>query len=187
MEEIWKTIEDYPNYMISNMGRIKSVWFGKERLLRLIMVKGYLMVNLCKNGKGKKFQIHRLVAQAFIPNPDNLPQVNHKDENPKNNCVENLEWCNAKYNANYGNRIDKIKEKIKKPVLQFDNEGNLVQKWDSATTASKTLKIFKTNISNCMKGRRYKTTGGYKWGYIDDYERIPFKVFDLDIYKKKVG
>ena len=77
---------------------------------------GYLYVDLHKNGKHKKFRIHRLVAEAYIPNIDNLPMINHKDENKANNCLQNLEWCDCKYNNNYGTRI----EKIKKQILKFD-------------------------------------------------------------------
>ena len=106
MKEIWLNIEGYSNYMISNYGRVKSLNYrrtGKEKILSLKKdKKGYYYITLCKNGECKTFKVHRLVAKAFIPNPNNYPQVNHKDENPSNNCVENLEWCTNEYNLNYG-------------------------------------------------------------------------------------
>lgn len=109
-EEIWRPIEGYEGlYEVSSYGRVKSVdrydnnnHFRKSELMNFFYVGGYLRVVFSKNGIVKKYLVHRLVAQAFIPNPDNLPQVNHKDENKTNNNVDNLEWCDAKYNRNYG-------------------------------------------------------------------------------------
>lgn len=127
--EIWKDVENFEGlYQISNLGRVKSV----ERVVHVedpkkhrtytkhfpecikattLDSKGYVMVTLKKDGKTSRYRIHRLVAKAFIPNADNLPQVNHKDENKENNCVENLEWCTNDYNNNYGTRISRISEK----------------------------------------------------------------------------
>ena len=112
MEEQWKDIiiekngvtYDYTGlYQVSNLGRVRSLGNDKTRKERILKPKinnkGYLQVILCKNGKVKTFLVHRLVATAFIPNPDNLPVVNHRDENPLNNCVDNLEWCTQKYNV----------------------------------------------------------------------------------------
>ena len=114
MQEIWKDIPGYEGlYMISNLSHVYS--FKLNRLL--IQYKdenGYKDVWLTKDGKGKHYSVHRLVAMTFIPNPDNLPQVNHKDENPSNNCVLNLEWCTAKYNCNYGNHNKNVSKSLKK-------------------------------------------------------------------------
>lgn len=123
MEEIWKNIEDYPNYQISNLGRVKS----KERYARThihnkdgmrkvkeIILKptqnrrGYLRITLFNKNGRRQYFVHRLVAQAFINNDKNLPAINHKDENKLNNCVDNLEWCDNKYNNNYGTRGKRI-------------------------------------------------------------------------------
>ena len=110
MEEIWKDIEGYEGlYQISNLGRVWSV--RKEIYRKPTIVSGYYGVSLTKDGQFDIFTIHRLVAKAFIPNPLNLPQVNHKDENKLNNRVDNLEWCTAKYNSNYGSRNSKIGDK----------------------------------------------------------------------------
>jgi hypothetical protein len=121
MKEIWKEIKDYEGlYQISNLGRVKSlekkVGFRKrkEKILKQHFDKdGYVKVYLCKNSKVKFLSVHRLIAQAFIPNPDELPQINHKDENKANNKIENLEWCTCKYNINYGTRTKRQKETIK--------------------------------------------------------------------------
>ena len=117
-KEIWKDIKGYKGfYMISSYGRIKSLkridnnnHFIRERILKQGDNNGYKHVSLSKNGKTKIFKVHRLVAEAFIPNPNNLPQVNHKDENHSNNCVSNLEYCDALYNDNYGTRNKRISE-----------------------------------------------------------------------------
>lgn len=122
MEEKWLDIKDYEGlYQISNLGKVKSLekkaGFSnrKERILKQHLDKdGYVKVYLCKNNKVKFLSIHRLIAEAFIPNPNNLPQINHKDENKANNKIENLEWCTCKYNINYGTRTKRQKETIKK-------------------------------------------------------------------------
>lgn len=125
MEEIWKDIKGFNGiYQVSNLGRVKSIdrWIeykSKNGNLSRKLIKGkiftdcfdkggYRSVTFSYNSKNYYFSVHRLVAQTFIPNPDNLPQVNHKDENPSNNCVDTLEWCTAKYNNNYGNHNQKL-------------------------------------------------------------------------------
>lgn len=123
MMEEWRTIPGYEGlYEVSNTGRVRSLdrydsrnCFRKGKVLSPVKSNiGYLLVSLCCNGKYKGFTVHRLVAQAFIPNPDNLPEINHKDEDKTNNSVENLEWCDRKYNNNYGSRKDKVRDtKIK--------------------------------------------------------------------------
>lgn len=109
MEEIWKGIKGYEGkYQVSNLGKVKTLNYHrscKERILKnLINTHGYLYVILSKNCICKNLTIHRLVAAAFIDNPENLPEVNHIDENKTNNCVSNLEFCNRKYNINFGTR-----------------------------------------------------------------------------------
>lgn len=163
--ENWKDIPSYEGlYQVSNLGRVKSLNYnhtGKEKILTLKTSKnGYLQIGLSKNGKQKFFLIHRLVAIAFIPNPDNLPQVNHKDECRYNNCVDNLEWCDSKYNCNYGTRNKKLSEINKKTIycIELDTE------FDSITEASEKIGCDRSNISKCLKGKR-KTAGGYHWNW----------------------
>ena len=114
MEEIWKPINDYPGYEISNLGRVKS--YKMDKINGKIMnpyktTKGYLQIDISLDGRARKnrrhLAIHRLVAIAFLPNPNNYPQVNHKDENKENNCVNNLEWCTNDYNCHYGTKIER--------------------------------------------------------------------------------
>ena len=116
IEEIWRPIEGYEGlYEVSNLGRVRSLDRFFYRLHKGKVLSptkdryGYLTVTLNYNGKSKTIKIHRLVAQAFLPNPDNLPQVNHKDEVKSNNCVDNLEWCSAKYNVNFGTRQERYR------------------------------------------------------------------------------
>jgi hypothetical protein len=192
IKEIWKGIEGYENlYQISSEGRVKSLGNNKNRKEKILNGRknrgGYLIVSLCKEGKGKNYLIHRLVANAFLPNPNNLPEVNHKDENPKNNCVENLEWCDRYYNNNYGKHNEKIAKAKSIPVIQFSKTGDFIRRWNSAKEVEMELGFDSSSVTACCKGKRYKSVGGFKWGYADDYERIPFKVFDLEIYEKKVA
>ena len=113
MKEIWKDIEGYEGrYQVSNFGNVKSLNYkhtGEEKIMQSCKDKiGYLHIKLFMNGKPKMYKVHRLVAQAFIPNPNNYPQVNHKDENKTNNHVSNLEFCTPKYNNNYGTHNEKF-------------------------------------------------------------------------------
>ena len=174
--EIWKDIKGYEGYyQVSNFGRVKSIerkvnkWDGirtiNERILKQnLSHNGYYFVSLSKNGKRRTYRVNRLVAEAFIPNPDNLPQVNHKEENKLNNNVENLEWCTSKYNNNYGTHNDKISKRLSKPVLQLDKNGNFIKLWESIMSIERETGFFQGSISNCCKGK-YKTSYGYKWKY----------------------
>ena len=184
MNEIWKEIEGYPNYIISNMGRIKSLNYrrtGKEKIIKGSKNNsGYLSVTLSKKGKMNPYLIHRLVAQAFLDNPDNLSQVNHKNELKDDNRVENLEWCSPQHNINYGTHNEKVAKTNSIPIIQFSKEGNFIQKWESATQVERELGFYNGHISKCCKGK-LKSAYGYKWGYAEEYERIPFKVFDDEL------
>lgn len=181
--EIWKNIEGYPNYQVSNFGNVRSLNYHREGESKILKTslnhKGYQLVSLYKNNKRKTFQVHRLVAQAFIQNPDNLPQVNHKDENKQNNCVDNLEWCDVKYNCNYGSRNQKVIKNLNhktmlgkfgkdnpssKPINQYDLDGSFIRSWDCAYEVKRELGFSQQNICSCLKGR-YKTANGFIWKY----------------------
>lgn len=147
--EIWKQINGYENYMVSNLGNIISITkvsIKRNSKIKGIVFKkiktstniyGYLSVCLYKNGTSKSYKVHRLVAEAFIPNHKNLPQVNHKDENKANNKVTNLEWCDSSYNNNYGTRNEKVKKKISVEIACYDLNGNFVKKYKSIQETKK--------------------------------------------------
>lgn len=101
----WKQIENFPNYSISNTGIVMNT--KKNKQMTIYTRKGYSIVKLSINNKAKEMKVHRLVANAFIPNPNNFPCVNHKDENKSNNNIDNLEWCTYEYNNSYGTRIER--------------------------------------------------------------------------------
>lgn len=166
--EIWKDIEGLDGiYQVSNHGRIKSLrdtiynrktketmTIHREKILKPYKVtKGYLAVDLRNNGKRNTKKVHRIVAMTFIPNPNNLPQVNHKDENKQNNNVDNLEWCTNQYNTNYGTTKKRMAEKIKKKVIQMDANGNIVCEWDSIGEAAESLNVCMDTITAWCNGK----------------------------------
>ena len=162
MDEIWCDIEGYEGlYQISNKGRVKSLYKGSERILKpRDNGRGYLRVQLTKENTSKHIRVHRLVAIAFVSNPHNLPEVNHKDENKKNNCVENLEWCDRRYNVNYGTRNERLSRKI----LQYSKSGEFIREWTGAHEVERILGISHQNITQCCKGKR-KSAGSFIWRY----------------------
>jgi hypothetical protein len=124
--------------------------------------KGYYFVNITNGVRSRRIGIHRLVAQAFIPNPDDKPQVNHINSDKTDNRVENLEWCTNGENQihAYKNGLQKTRE-----VRQYDLSGNFVKEYKSAAEAERETGIWQSNIKACCKGYRHKTTGGYIWRY----------------------
>jgi hypothetical protein len=158
MQELWKPIKDYEGlYEVSNLGRIKAFprkgnHYKEPTIMKQFKYKtGYMYVSLSKGGKAKKYKVYRLVAEAFIPNPNDYKTINHIDENKENNCVENLEWCTTFYNNQYS--------KAKK-VEQYDKLGNLVAIWTSARTIERVLGIDHTLIGNYCKDKNNK-----EWRY----------------------
>lgn len=174
--EIWKDIKGYEGlYQVSNFGNVKSVdriskhsngdLTLKGKLLKSVKnSRGYLQVDLCKNGKIKKILIHRLVAQTFLPNPDNKPHIDHINTITTDNRVINLRWVTQKENINNPLTIDKKSKNLSKPIIQFSKDGKFIKKWDSALDAQRELGIKQSNICSCCKGKN-KTTGGYIWRY----------------------
>lgn len=180
MEE-WKDIKGYEGlYQVSNLGRVKSLSRLKKnfnintKMIEIITLPekirkpqltkyGYYRIGLTKDCKQIYHSVHRLVAETFLDNPDNLSQVNHKDENKLNNRADNLEWCTAKYNANYGARNRKVAEKQYKQIKCIETK----RVYKSLTEASDVTGISMGNISSVCNHRiGYKTAGGYHWEYI---------------------
>lgn len=179
---VWRPVVGYEGlYEVSNTGQVRSL-FRYKKVLKPNMAKtGYCTVELFKSGESKRLLIHRLVAKAFIPNPDNFPQINHKDENRSNNSVDNLEWCTAKYNMHYNNGIERrtanrnydselLRETarrngktVSKPVLQIDKD-EIIARFESAKAASLATWINHTHICDVANGKR-KTAGKYNWVY----------------------
>ena len=165
--EHWKPIAGYEGlYEVSDLGRVKSLKYGKDKILKPGKDGwGYLKINLCKDGHVKKFKVHRLVAEAFIPNQNNLDTVNHKDEVKTNNVASNLEWMSQKDNVNYGTRNKRIAESLSKQVQMFDKStGELLATFPSLAEAERVTGIYHSNISACCNGK-YKSAGGYIWKY----------------------
>lgn len=160
MEE-WRDIAGFDEYQVSNTGNVKSIKYGKERILKVFNINGYQYVHLCRDGeKPKNMLVHRLVAQAFLPNPDNLQDVNHKDENKTNNNVNNLEWCDRKYNINFGTRNERA-AKAKSKAVRCIETGVI---YASTMEVQRELGFAQQSICNCCNGKQYnKTCGGYHW------------------------
>ena len=193
MEEQWKDIIGYEGlYQISNYGRVKSLNYhrsGKEQILKphLWGKKKYFIIGLYKDGKCHQITIHRLVAQSFLDNTNNLPCVNHKDENPQNNFIwvnengsvdldkSNLEWCDIAYNNNYGTRNERCAKaninnpKRSKQINQYSLDGNFIRSFISAMKIQRELGYNQQDISQCCLGKR-KTAYGFIWRFKNDEE-----------------
>ena len=194
MDEIWKDIKGFEGrYQVSNMGRVRSLdhtkiikrdgykdcmVFFRGKILTPMLNFGYYRVAMIpENGKRRQYLIHRLVAEAFIPNPNHLPMINHKDEVKSNNTVGNLEWCDALYNNNYGTRNERLFESVCKPrmraVLQYDKDGNLIQQFKSLSEASRVTGIEVQYIhSACHNRERRHGTKGYIFRFADNGSNI---------------
>lgn len=166
MEEIWKNIDGTNGeYQVSNIGNVRSLKKNKIRQLKIFdNGYGYLRVSLNINGKIKSEKVHRLVAKAFIPNPNDYPCINHIDENKYNNNVNNLEWCSYSYNNCYGKRIKKVVNKTSKKVFQYDKQGNFIREWNSAMEIQRELGYRANSICSCCNGK-YKTSYNFIWKY----------------------
>lgn len=199
MEEIWKDIPGYEGYyQVSNLGRVRSLdrviirkgnhkqtWRGCT-LKNKTYSNGYKFVILTTPEYGAKSKLlHRLVAIAFIPNPNGLPQINHKNEDRTDNRVDNLEWCTAKYNINYGNRSAKHRLTQIKRVFQFTLDGTFVAEYDSVTDASRITGI--GNIAAACRNK-YSRAGGFLWSYTNIPPRyIPLKTTERVVIDKTNG
>jgi len=168
--EIWKDIKGYESlYQISNYGRLKSL-IKKEKIIIIKLIhdkKNYLNYTLHKNGRTKSEKIHRLVAEAFIPNSENKPQINHINGIKTDNRVCNLEWCTNSENQIHAYKNGLEKPRFKRKVKQYDLNGNYINSYEYILDAKKVLNIDNSSISAVCRGKR-KTAGGYIWKYADD-------------------
>lgn len=169
--EEWRPVKGFENYMVSSLGQVKSLNYnktGKEQILKPAKNKGYLRVILCKDKKKKHFFVHRLVAEAFIPNPDGKPFINHRDEIRDHNWLENLEWCDNKYNSNYGHCREKISKalinnpKKSTPIKCLDLETNKETIYPSIHEAARQMNILNGSIRDNMT----KCNSPYKKRYV---------------------
>lgn len=189
MNEIWKPVVGYEGYYeVSNTGKVRSVdrividkkgrqYFRKGTELKQNIDRGYCRVSITKDGIKETLKVHRLVALAFIPNPDNLPQVNHKDENKQNNNVENLEWVTCKDNQNYGTRTQRSADSHKKSIAMLDKETlKEIKIFNSLQEAAIFLNtpVNASNISRAL-AKQGRTAYGYRWEYKD--QKIDEKKF----------
>ena len=187
IQEQWKDIRGHEGlYQVSSLGRIKScskvLYYSngktihRKEMIRVLSNSGsgYLTVTLSKNNKSRTYNVHSLVATAFLENPENLPYINHKDEDKTNNIIDNLEWCSESYNTTYNNAMKRRVEArnknnsygAEKKVFQYDLHGNLIKIWDSLISIERDFGYKHTNISSCCSNKKYRNTAyGYKWSY----------------------
>lgn len=196
MIEIWKDIKGYEGlYQVSNIGNVKSLnrvlkridnkkCSIREKILKPnLEKKGYQSVKLCYLKNSKMFKVHRLVAEAFIPNIENKPQINHKNLNKQDNKITNLEWCTAKENIIHAAKRGLLSRKPTKKqieiftkmaknnvinVCQYDLNGNFIKRWNSIRDVERALKINNANITSVCKNKR-KNAGGFIWKYSNDF------------------
>ena len=174
--EVWKEVAGFEGYYeVSNLGRVRSCTRTvlmkngvprpvKGRILKTLPYNGegnYRGAVLSKNGKQKKYAVHRIVAEAFIPNPNGYTEINHKDEDEANNCVDNLEWCDRRYNNTYGTAKIRAAVAQGKPVLQI-KDGRIVNAWPTEGLAAQFTGASQSGISACCRGEM-KTSGGFSW------------------------
>lgn len=189
MEEIWKHIECEPDYEVSNLGNIRSVerikmtkrGFPRTDKSRKITPKvdrdGYLIVRLGGYEKRLVYKVHRLVASAFIPNPNNLPMVNHKDETRVNNRVDNLEWCDHRYNINYGTSQHRRVLKIAQKVDLYTLKGEYVCTYESISECARKLNAHKSSVISCVNGKTHTC-----YDYVIKRHGEPFSLNRKDCY-----
>ena len=180
--EVWRPVVGWEGlYEVSSHGRVRSVdrvheqkgRYGqivrhlyKGQLLSPRIRRYYLAVTFCIDNKLIAFPIHRLVAQAFVPNPDNLPCINHKDECKTNNHADNLEWCSILYNNKYGTRLDKVAKARSKPIEQLSIEDEHVAFFQSVAAAARKLNVRPNHIYSVITGNK-KSAYGYKWRHVE--------------------
>ena len=171
----WREVKEYSNYEVNQLGEIRHK--KRQKILKPRDNNGgYQYVNFKINGKNTNFAVHRIVANAFIPNPNGYTEVNHKDYNKKNNCVDNLEWVSSSQNKQHSYLKQENKKSRGKAVNQYTKEGIFLKTFNSVSDAAKELGCCVAAISNCCLGRT-KTSQGFRWSFVESsttkYERKP--------------
>lgn len=176
MEELWRDIEGYEGlYQVSNLGRVKS-FDTKDKLDRIRKGRvlkgrkdkyGYIQVGLYKQGAASKKKIHRLVAEAFISNPENKPEVNHIDEDKTNNIISNIEWVTPKENLNHGTRNERSSRKQSIPIIATNLNTGEYREFYGSRECARQLGLNQSNITKVLKGKQ-KQTGGYTFQYKEE-------------------
>lgn len=162
---VWKTVEEFPDYEISSDCQIRNKKTGHIKK-QSIGKRGYLVVSMYKEGKGYLRTVHIMYARTFIPNPLNLPMVNHKDGDKTHCTYDNLEWSTAKDNLNHARRIGLHTSDGDKSVSQYDKQGNFIAHYKSASEAGRVTGIKRCNICSVARGNtKHKSAGGYIWRY----------------------
>ena len=159
--ETFVKIVGFDNYEVSNLGRVRNIESGRT-LKPFLQPNGYLGLCLYENNKRKYLLLHRIIATAFIDNPEGKPQVNHIDENKLNNDLSNLEWCTERENSIHGTRTKRVAEKLSQKVIQLDLNDNVLSEFESMHQAERETGVALSSISSCCNGKR-KSAGGFKW------------------------
>lgn len=188
VEECWRPVDGFPLYEVSDLGRVRKHGYVSKNghnikpkyISHVTMKNGYVYVNLFDSESRQVLKrVHRLVAEAFISENCDLPCVNHKDKDKKNNCVSNLEWCTHKYNVNYKDCQFLKAKALSKRVDKIDRfTGEVIETYDSEIQAAKMNGLHQGSISACVRGR-LKTTGGYKWKFSKDVFAEDMKQQDM--------
>lgn len=186
VREVWKDVKGYEGlYAVSNLGNIYSYYMKKQKK-QSIRKDGYKFVVLKKNGKQKYMMVHRLVAEAFIPNPENLPMINHKDENPLNNCIDNLEWCTALYNNTYNDVHIKRGKSLSKKVYAYDEYGSLYGVYDSTYDIANKFGMSNSNVTTVCNSD-YRTFNGLVLSYKELSEQEVLDRFERNKIRKNIS
>lgn len=198
MKEEWRAVQGYSGlYEVSDLGRVRSLpreiktynggkWTRPGKIIKPITNKdGYQQIHICKDGKQSTITVHRLVALAFLDNPDNLPEVNHKNEIKTDNRVKNLEWCTRGYNNNYGTKNKRQSVVLSRPVAMYSLDGEKIKEFYGGHEAQRQTGILEQSISLCCLGKR-QHAGGFRWKFADDKTPFPkYRARKRSVVQKK--